>query len=210
MTHEGGGKHWFRSLKSMMTASDKQVYTFSSNEVGVLTQSDYNNPDNLNKVIVFEFPCFFDLLADLLNGVGPNGQNLNVVTTWNPSNMAASLIGGSGNMMSDGCIPATNVKQSMTNKGSGQQDYGCPTDVESHLLLRQARMGLLERDKIALRFTVPWAPDVHVGDRVQFNWFDPNRSLMPDSDSFVVSSLMHKIQFGGFSTTTFDCIRTRY
>ena len=176
-----------------------------------LTQSDYNNPANANKVIVFEFPCMYDYLTDLLNGVNDRGESINAGTFINYMSMAAQYLGGTGaadNIMSGGCFNIGNMKHSMTNKGSSQQDYGCTSDVESHLLLRQARMALLDRDKIALRMTVPWAPHVHAGDKIRFNWYDPDGALMPESNEYIVASLMHKIQFGGFSTTSFDCIKT--
>ena len=69
-------------------------------------------------------------------------------------------------------------------------------------------MALLDRDKTALRLTLPWTPDVHAGDKIQFDWWDNDFSLMPDSGEFIVASLTHKILLGGFSTTTIDCIRT--
>lgn len=204
------GVHHFRSLKNLISAGAKKVFTFRATDQGVINQADYNNPKNTDKVIIFEFPCEFDYLSDLLNGVKYNGQPFTALTTFNGNNMNGGIFGGAGNMMSDECFEAANMKQSMSNKGSNQQDYGCPTDVESHLLLRQARMGLLEKDKIALRFTAPWSPQVHAGDVIRFNWFDMSNALMPESDTYVVASLMHKIQYGGFSSTSFDCIRTRF
>ena len=209
MTHAGGGTHHFRSLKNMFTGPAKRNFEFRAVNKGVNTNSDYNSRQSRDKVIVFEIPCQFDLLTDLLNGVNEIGVNINSLTTFNFVNMAMQALGGATQIMQGECYIGANMKQSMTNKGGGS-DYGCSSDVESHLLLRQARMALLEKDKIALRLTVPWAPDVHAGDKIRFNWFSTDGSLMPESNEYVVVSLMHKIQFGGFSTTSFDCIKTRY
>ena len=97
----------------------------------------------------------------------------------------------------------------MTNKGTAKEQGGCETDVESHLLKRQARMGLLEKDKIALRMTTPWRPDIHVGDLINLNWPGKNRSgggAVYGSGTYLVTALSHKIMLGGFATTTMDCV----
>lgn len=207
MTYENGGQHYFRSLKRLINQGETKVYSFRAADVNVNFHNDFQQ----DRVIVFEFPCMFDYLSDILNGVEMDGSNINSVITNNAMTVkgGSQFLSGIGGMLNDGCFVGGNVKQSLTNKGSGQ-DYGCQTDVESHLLLRQARMALLDRDKIALRLTVPWDPTVHAGNRIRFNWYKVNGSLMPDSDSFIVASLTHKIQFGGFSTTSLDCIRARF
>lgn len=203
MTYEKGGTHYFRSLKKMSKSDPvNENNPFEPFEVSALGQVDYNK--NLYKVINFSFPCDFDYLSDLLNGIDENGENLNVLGTFNPLSGAADFLGGN---FSGSCGKGANYKQSMTNKGTAEQQSGCETDVEKHLLKRQARMGLLERDKTALRMTVPWNPNIHVGQVIKFNW--PNKkngSLLYGSGNYIVSSLMHRIMFGGFSTTTLDCI----
>lgn len=205
MTHEDGGKHYFRSLKRLREQGNKKVLTFNAKDADI----NFNDPRNFDKVISFEFPCMFDYLSDLLNGAEMGGMNINSLTTINPIKVdGGQFLSGLGEMMG-GCFTGGNFKQSITNKGSGQ-DYGCDSDVESHLLLRQARMALLDRDKITLRLTIPWDPSLHAGDKIFFAWFDADRSLMPDSDTFIISSMTHKILFGGFSTTSLDCIRARF
>lgn len=212
MTYENEGKHHFRSLNNMIHGPSKATFEFRNSEVGVLTNTDYNNPNFTRKVIVFEFPCLFDYLTDLLNGVDERGMNINSLITQNLSILGIQGLGGAANIFQGDCYKGGNVKQSFTNKGNGEE-YGCQTDVETHLLKRQARMALLERDKIALRITVPWAPDIHAGDKIRFNWFgkgDLANSLMPESGEYIVVSLTHKIMLGGFSTSTFDCIKTTF
>ena len=121
--------------------------------------------------------------------------------------------GGGGGMMSGSCgIGSGNAKASITNKGTAKEQGGCETDVEKHLLKRQARMGLLEKDKIALRMTTPWRPDVHVGDLVGLNWQCKPRGqnsaggMVYGSGTYLVTALSHKIMLGGFATTTMDCV----
>lgn len=207
MTYEAGGTHYFRSLKRLISQGNAATFSFRPSNASM----NFHDPANSNQVIVFEFPCMFDYLSDLLNGVEVNGSNINSLIAVNAATVTggSQFLSGVGAMLNKGCFVGGNVKQSLTNKGSGQ-DYGCQTDVESHLLLRQARMALLDRDKIALRLTVPWAPNIHAGNKIFFAWYDKDNSLMPDSDAFIVASLTHKIQYGGFPTTSLDCIRARF
>lgn len=215
MTYRNNGTHHFKSLRKLCSGSVPQQNIFYQFETGTTgsavpqqqngtMRGDYNV--NLNGALMFQFPCDFDLLSDLLNGVDENGQNINTVTTMNPQNMLSELIGGGS---TGGCgIGSGNPKQSITDKGTNKT--GCETDVEKHLLKRQARMGLLEKDKIALRMTTPWRPDIHVGDLIQLNWQNknPQKSGQPvyGSGTYLVLHLMHKIQFGGYAVTTFDCV----
>ncbi|NDB58223.1 hypothetical protein EB001_07240 [bacterium] len=204
MTFEEGGKHYFTSLKKLCQGPPFRVFRHS--ETGVTGGHDYNR--NRDTAISFSFPCDFDLLSDLLNGVDENGQNINTLTTANPFNGAMQLLGGIGGGLSGmmgGCgVGSGNPKQSTTDKGTNKT--GCETDVEKHLLKRQARMGLLEKDKVALRITVPWDPQLHVGKLIELRWEDKKGNVIYGSGVYLVSSMMHKIQFGGFAVTTMDCV----
>lgn len=200
MTFENGGKHYFRALGSMIKEPSR---TYIYSETGVLSgQYDYNK--NTGSAISFSFPCDFDLLSDYLNGVDEGGVNFNSLTTFDPKNMSFNLIGQAAG---DCGIGGGNMKQSMTNKGSAGEMGSCKTDVETHLHKRQARMALLEKDKIRLRIIVPWDGTLHVGQTIKFNWFknDPQERIY-GSGSYLIVSMLHNIQFGGFSTTTLDCI----
>ena len=98
-----------------------------------------------------------------------------------------------------------------TNRGTAQQQDGCESNVEEWLLLRQARMGLLEKDKTALRITVPWYPDIHVGNVIGLSWTNKyNNAPVYGAGNYVVAALTHNLQFGGFATTTMDCIKRVY
>lgn len=204
MTYENKGTHYFRSLKKLIEG--RSVGTYQHVETGLAAKKDYNSEKF--GVITFEFPCDFDLLSDILNGVDENGININSLMTFNPLNMDFSKFGG---MVGGSCgIGSGNAKTSMTNKGTAGQQNGCETDVESHLLKRQARMGLLEKDKIAFRMVVPWNPNLHAGKIVSFEWKNKNGGLVYGSGDYLISSLTHKVLLGGFSTTTVDCITNTF
>ena len=200
----GPGQHRFRSLKSLSSASPKA--TFRHYETGVMsTGKDYNSA-NENAAIAFSFPCDFDLLTDLLNGLDENGRDLNTGGFFNPSSGDFSKFGQDAG----GCgLGGTNYKVSMSNKGTAQQHNACESNVEQYLLKRQGRMSLLDKDKVALRLLTKWRPDIHAGDVIRFEWWNKKTNdLLYGSGDYLVSSLIHNIQLGGFSTTTFDCVST--
>lgn len=209
MTYEKNGTHKFKSLKKLCQGSPK--VTFYYGDAGPQAGPEGRRSEDYKKdvAIHFVFPCDFDLLSDILNGVDESGKNINSLTTINPLNMMTQLLGAGGGMsMNDSCgIGSGNAKASMTNKGTAKEQGGCETDVEKHLLKRQARMGLLEKDKVALRITTPWRPDLHVGDLIKFQWNGrKGASDVYGSGTYLVSSLTHKIMMGGFATTTMDCV----
>ncbi len=218
MTYKNNGTHHFKSLKKLCKGSVSGSNQFYYNDGGGESKYSYNA--NKQAAITFMFPCDFDLLSDILNGVDESGQNINSLTTVNPLNMAMQLFGmgggggSGGGLMSGSCgVGSGNAKQSVTNKGTAKDQGGCETDVEKHLLKRQARMGLLEKDKIALRMTTAWRPDIHVGDLVGLNCQNNRNSrngaggcVVYGSGTYLVTALTHKIMHGGFATTTMDCV----
>lgn len=197
----GNGIHHFESLKKLCSKTPGSTKTFwAQGETG---RADAGRYLNKNVAISFAFPCDFDYLSDLLNGLDENGQNQNTLTTVNPLSAAMSALGN----QSMGCgIGGFNHKIATTNQGTAQQQNSCNVDVEQHLLKRQARMGLLEKDKVALRLVVPWNPQMHAGDTILFQWLDKTGGVVYGHGTYLVSSLMHTIKLGGFSTTTMDCI----
>lgn len=193
--------HHFKSLKYLASQGPKAVYYHS--ETGPRGGAAYNDFNAQFNAIHFMFPCDYDLLSDLLNGLDKNGNNINSGSFMNLSNATGGYLNGSMN----GCIKNGNFKQSLTNKGTSQQQNGCDSDVEKHLLRRQARMGLLEKDKVAFRLIAPWNPGLHAGDIIKFEWKDKqNGPLLYGSGDYLISSLTHKIMMGGYATTTFDCV----
>lgn len=202
MTYEGmspnigQGTHYFKSLGEMITQSPVATYLNSE------AQGDLYN---LTKAVSFSFPCVFDHLSDLLNGVGIG----NSLSTINPKTQDANLLGGS----IGGCgIGQGNHKTAVTNSGTAEQQNSCNLGVEQYLLLRQARMALLEKDKIALRMVVPFNSNLHVGQMIGFSWvYKSGDSVRADtpvygSGSYIIVALKHNIQLGGFASTTLDCI----
>jgi hypothetical protein len=159
----------------------------------------------MNKAITFTFPCDYDVLSDILNGVDCDGANKNDVRTFNlASGDFAAAMGAATSI--------ANMFTSMTNFGTAQQQQSCETHVEKYLLKRQARMGMLEKDKIALRITVPWSPWLHVGNQIKFTWnnrYNPS-NIQYGSGTYLIVHLTHNIQYGGYGTTTLDCISNTF
>jgi hypothetical protein len=210
MTFEGEGKHYFRALKYL--EDQTQIYKEYANIDGDGSTASYQ------RVISFSYPCDFDLLSDLLNGIDEDGQPFNSVSVMNMMSGVVELIGGMVGMgggtggLQGGCgIGSGNAKQALTNKGTASQQNSCNLEVEKYLLLRQARMGLLEKDKISLRMTIPWDPDMHVGYKIKFDHHGRGTNidtLLYGSGVYLIVALKHNIQLGGFATTTVDCIHT--
>ena len=92
--------------------------------------------------------------------------------------------------------------------GTAKQQNSCETNVEKYLLKRQARMALLERDKVALRMTVPWNPWLHAGSVITLDWKDPKGNPVYGSGTYLISSMQHIVKLGGFSVTSLDCVST--
>lgn len=201
------GTHYFRSLKNMVEEADYMLDPYIYAVAG--------EPNTYNKdqtILTYSFPCDFDILSDLLNGIDENGEDITSIFVINPKIKAVSMLGNDV----VGCgLGAGPVKTVLTNIVSALDQDSCPTDVEHHMLLRQARMSLLEQDKIAFRCTIPWNPDLHVGNKIKV--ILPHKTYHQDmrggtvgelygSDTYLIVGLVHNILNGGYSTTTLDCI----
>jgi hypothetical protein len=197
MTYKNFGTHHFESLKKM-TQQAKMYDLYWSPKLGDL----YLNPHIIQ---LYEFPCDFDLVTDILNATG---QRMSVFVT-NPYAGVRSLIGNQTNKCGLGGSMAA---ESFTDKSSGN---GCEIAVEKYALLRQARMMLLDQDKIALRMTVPWNPMFHVGQMIEAHF--PNVNANPQSQGpmvmedygsglYLISAMSHTIRAGGLAYTTLDCV----
>jgi hypothetical protein len=198
MTYQNLGTHHFRSLKSLCEADPVMEYYFD--ETAAL--SGYANP---RAIMTNSFPCDFDLLSDILNGIGPDGANMSSLISFNPFNRLTGLLGSKV----QGCGSGSAVlKAAMTNFASEQQQNACPDYSQFFALLRQARMALLEQDKIALKITVPWNPILNVGKIIKLVLNNKNDQSKKNygSGDYLVMSLTHNIKNGGFSTTTMDCV----
>lgn len=198
MTYHNLGTHWFYSLYTL-TRKDP-IMKFGYSEIGA--ESGYANPYG---IMTHSFPCDFDLLSDILNGLGPNGVDINSLMIFNPVMKTFSLLGN----QTMGCGMGGGVmKTSISNSGSAGQQNMCPDYTEQWLLKRQARMALLEQDKIALRLTVPWNPTLHAGEVIELDLRNRKDTTQKNygSGKYLIVSMTHNLKLGGFSTTTMDCV----
>lgn len=206
MTYENLGTHKFRSVFSLSKQTEVFSRPFVFSETGA-SASGYDNPYS---IMNYSFPCDFDLLSDILNGVDVDGSSINSLTVTNILAATLSLFGN----QATGCGLGGGVYNlSKTNYNTEQAQDMCKMEVEKYLLKRQARMSLLEQDKIALRFTVPWNPSLNVGKLVKVEMkrkglqsADSSDSLLYGSGTYLIVNLIHSIKTGGFSTTTMECV----
>ena len=199
----GQNQHHFTPLSRL--AKTSMAYDVYAADTGISGGKSFSDSifRNYNVAVTFSFPCDFDTLTDILNGIDCNGVNLNQTRTINFSNGVGDAVGALGQ-----AVGIANKFFSMTNLGTSQQQQTCDTAVEKYLHKRQARMALLDKDKIALRLTVPWSPWLHVGNKIHFHWndrFEPSRELY-GSGQYIIAHLTHNIQFGGYAVTNLDCI----
>lgn len=204
MTYENGGTHRFESLRNMARRAPVREFEYSEKTINEKT---YNNP---REIMGYSFPCDFDILSDILNSIDIDGLDQNSLIVINPFNGIQSLL---GNQAKSGGLGGLNAGATFTNKGSAQTEGNCEIDVEKYKLRRQARLGLLEPDRIPLRITVPFCPAVHVGNVINVLFKNkiptPNGLVtVPDygSGTYLVSALTHNIKVGGFATTVMDCV----
>jgi hypothetical protein len=198
MTYQNLGTHHFRSLRSLTKQSHVMEYFFDE----TASLSGYGNP---RAIMTHSFPCDFDLLSDILNGIGPDGANMSSLISFNPFARITSLLGS----QVQGCGNGSAVlKAAMSNFASEQEQNACPDYSQFFALKRQARMGLLEEDKIALKITVPWNPILNAGKIIKVTLNNKNDAKKKNygSGNYLIRSLTHNIKYGGFATTTMDCV----
>ena len=202
--------HHFRALGELMSASQHTPYHLYAADSGItgLTAFAYSGsfaPLAMRTAVSFNFPCDYDVLSDVLNGINCGGKYINDVKTFN-------LADGNFSSAMGALSTAGNIFKSLTNAGTAKQQNACETNVEKYLLKRQARMGLLDRNKIALRITIPWSPWLHVGQLIHFHWYnryDPSLEQY-GSGKYMILHLTHNIQYGGYAVTNLDCIANTY
>jgi len=190
--------HHFRSLKYL--SSQNPVITYSYDE----TSNSYKNVDG---IMTYSFPCDFDLMSDILNGVDSNGDDINSAIFFNPWMKSFSLMGS----QITGCgLGAGVIKSAITNMNSAKGQDMCPDYGNIFLLKRQARMSVLNRDKIALRMTVPFNTVLHAGKVIEVNLYNKTNSglnnLLYGSGKYLIVSMFHQILEGGLATTTMECV----
>lgn len=200
MTYQNNGTHHFRSLKSLTRQSP--IATFSYND----TDSASILP---NSIMTYSFPCDFDLLSDILNGIDSSGRSLSSVALFDPNLKSFSLMGKD----SIGCGIGEGVfRYAISNQMSAEDMDSCPDYAKEYLLKRQARMSLLEKNKVALKLTVPFNASLNVGKVIKINLYNkelrPNLVPLYGSGNYLILNMFHHVLSGGFSTTTMDCVST--
>ena len=205
MTYENYGTHHFKSLYNLTKQSP--IIELSYTETGESKKEDgtWNGYRNPKGIMTYSFPCDFDLLSDLLNGVDVDGKEISSLTVINPLSKEVTMMGNPAL----GCGLGGGVyKTAMTNRNTAEQQGSCNIDVETYMQKRQARMNLLEQDKIAIRLTVPWNPIYNAGKVISVKIYNKNEdgTLLYGSGKYLISSMIHNIKRGGFSTTTMDCV----
>jgi hypothetical protein len=196
MTYKNKGTHVFKSLKTMSKADSKHTFKYSES-------GGAGGINNQSCAIGFSFPTDFDLLSDILNGINEKGEDKNTLSTTNPVSKSVSQQGNEDN----GCgLGGFNYKTAVTNKGTAQAQNSCEDNVEKHLLKRMARMGLIERDKIALRLLAPWSPDLHAGDIITLDWKQTDGTPVYGDGNYMIVNLTHRIGYMGVGVTSLDCV----
>lgn len=211
MTYENGGTHHFRSLASLSKGIPVVELTHTDTAGAKSEKNDiYGGYRNPRMIMTYSFPCDFDLLSDLLNGIDTDGRDLTSMILSNAFLGQFSLSGVQtiANGLGQGIF-----KLGQTNFNSADQQDASNSGIEQSLLKRQARMNLLEPDKVALRLTVPWNPVYHAGKVIRVNLYNKNdRNKAPiqlyGAGDYLISSMVHTVKRGGFSTTTMDCVST--
>lgn len=202
MTYENTiGTHRFESLYGMTRKN--HIFEFEFNEPGSVGAT-WENPFN---IMAYEFPCDFDIISDLLNGVDDQGVDQNSLLVINPFTGLHSILGADNSQCGMG---GQEGDTSFTNKGSAQAEPNCDINVEKHKLKRTARLGLLDADRVATRLTVGFNPNLHVGKMIKATI--PNKinetTVQADYGTgyYLISALTHVLKVGGWGTTVIDCV----
>lgn len=200
MTYENLGTHKFESLYSM--TKKPPVMNFILTEATF--QSGYGFPYG---IMYHEFPCDFDLLSDILNGLDGNGRDLSSVTTFDPVTKSFNMFGEKNSKCGLG---AGIVNETLSNMTSDKTRDACPDYTHMYLQKRQARMSLIDNDQIGLRLTVPWNPVLNAGKTINvlIQNKESTSSLVPNygSGTYLIVALKHEIGYGGYGTITMDCV----
>ena len=75
-------------------------------------------------------------------------------------------------------------------------------------------MSLLEKDKIALRLTVPFNPILNVGKVITLDLINKmsmqEKQPVPNygSGDYLILNMFHEVRRGGYAITVMDCVST--
>lgn len=206
MTFKNGSTHHFESFKTMskkapILGGAQFIHSEPEHPLG-----RFINPFNMIK---YEFPCDFDNLTDVLNGVVA-GTSLRSLQSFNPANGVWSNFGNSSSSCGIGGATALAMT---TNSGTASQQNSSDISVEKYALLRQARLMLLEPDKVALRFSTSFNPALHAGDVINVKLINrgtgtgaPRDDRNYGTGKYLISSMSHTWKRDGYATTEVDCV----
>jgi hypothetical protein len=185
MTYENLGTHFFRSIKTLTQQPVIAKYTYEDKGAGYHLSHSYN-------IMSYEFPCEFDLLSDIMNGVGAPATSIGV-------NPIRSLWNSSTNSLGGNLSGST-----FTNQGT--EDHSATTQFGEAQRYRAARLALLRPDRISLRITVPFNPSLHAGKMIKI--------VLPSSygleefgtGDYLIVSMTHNLRLAGYGVTALDCV----
>jgi hypothetical protein len=198
-----GGTHHFRSLKYL--TQQPSVFSFIYSDKGI--GPGYGDPSN---IMSYHFPCDFDILSDIENGVNLDGSENVSLGMYNPFTGVRSLLGNT----ETGCgMGGAIYNDAFTNKTSGPEAGTCESNSERYLLKRQARLSLLDQDKVALRMTVPFNPNLFAGKMIDVTFINKPQAKGEQaqkdygSGEYLITTLTHNVKGGnGFGVTVVDCV----
>lgn len=202
MTYRNFGTHHFQSMQSL--AQCPPVWSYYYNEKG-LNDMQIGDPHN---IMQYSFPCEFDLLSDIMNGLDFNPEYKTTMIAVNPFTAAFNLIGGTVGGYGCGGIGGVISGSAFTNKGSSEDD-GCETMIEQYLHLRPPRMALLQGDKISLKIVVPFNHKLHAGDMIDVKFYAKRDGDVDyGSGNYLIVNMTHNIKPGAamYATTTLECV----
>jgi hypothetical protein len=200
MTLKNKGTHHFRSLKSLSTNTPR--YSFINSEMG--ENVAYVNPYN---ILTYQFPCDFDVLSDIENGINLDGSENVSVLGLNSFSSVYQLDGAGINPCGFG---GAIYNDTFTNQLTGPEAGTCEVKSEIYMLRRQARLALLDQDKLSLQFVIPFNPDIYSGDVVACVFAHKKNDGTIDEDygsgNYLVTTVTHTINLNGVGLTTLDCV----
>lgn len=192
MTYENGGTHHFRSIKELTQAGTVASYRYEDKGSGEIMKRSFG-------IMSYEFPCEFDLLSDIMNGVGTNMSSSTGVNTVKGAFNVYGTTGG--NPLGNGLVGSV-----FSNKGT--EDHSATTQFEGAQQRRPARMALLTPDRISCRIVVPFNPSLHAGNMINvvFPTNEKDVEFEFGTGDYMIVSLTHDLNVGGYGVTSLDLV----
>jgi hypothetical protein len=215
--------HW-ESLDELVRKPVEWIFTYSDK---VRTDDNYANPKD---VMDYEFPTDFDFLSDINNGYNVDGS-------FNTKASQVDTVNGTAAVK----LPPLNSTDSSWNplkwlwngfnfgnkvlfntmQGEGPTIFTTRSSVDpdtdqarenNRTAVRKARLSLLAKDRINLRFRVAFNPNISAGSMVRFLLLNRDEEssktdkYLYGSGDYLVSSLVHTVKLGGLGYTVMDCV----